>query len=137
MTRPDHSGISSEKRKKIILIDDDSKFLEKLSYLFDQSGFSCQAVSDSRVAVKKILSEKFDVVVTDIQMPGLNGFEIIDAAKKSSPQSFIVVTSGGDDSKIKAKALDFGADVFFSKPLNLVSLLKTITQRNPNRSKEK
>ena len=119
-----------KKKPTIILIDDDGKFLEILSDSVERAGFSCDAVSDSRVAVDKIASEHFDIVVTDMSMPGLSGLDIIDRVREKSPQTFIIVVTGNNESNVEKNAFAHGADVFLRKPLNLVAFMETIRSHN-------
>ncbi|OGF98404.1 MAG: hypothetical protein A3F83_11275 [Candidatus Glassbacteria bacterium RIFCSPLOWO2_12_FULL_58_11] len=128
MPKPGHGGTAEGKKVKIILIDDDREFLEMLSHSIERSGFSCQAVSDSRQAVEKISAEFFDIVVTDMFMPGLFGLQIIDMIRESSPRSSIIVVTGSKEGNLEQCALEHGADVFLKKPLSLFSFLDTLSR---------
>ena len=123
-------------KPRIILIDDDGKFLEMLSELVEHAGFFCDAVCDSGEAVEKISRENFDIIVTDMTMPGLSGLELIDSVKGKSSDSLIIVVTGNRERRIEKEAIAHGADLFFRKPLNLAGFLKVIEQYNPLQGKE-
>lgn len=112
----------------VLIIDDSPELLERLSRAVREHGFGCWAFSDSEAAVGIIGNEYFDIVITDMIMPGLSGTRVIDAVREKSPGSFIIAISGNMDPGIRSSALSHGADVFMHKPLDLFVLLDELTR---------
>lgn len=109
--------------KKVLFVDDDSAYLWKLVNAVSPLGFECRVTSDSREAVKLLSREEFDVLVTDIAMPELNGYEVIHELRSHNPGAFVIAISGQNDESVESRALERGANAFFSKPLDLENFI--------------
>ena len=68
--------------RKVMVIDDDKEFLEEIDEMLNLSGYETVALAESRDAVKKIIKTKPDILVLDLKMEGVSGFEIVDELKR-------------------------------------------------------
>ncbi len=103
--------------KKIIIIDDDKINQEILSTAFNQKGYNVLSVFDSQQCIKEIGKYKPDLILLDLLMPGLNGFEVLQIMKRESiiPKiPVIVLTALKEEVNIK-KSLELGARDYWLK----------------------
>jgi len=112
------------KVRKILLIDDEPDYLDKLVKSLEHNGFECRKMADSVQATKLLEREKFDVVITDISMPGRNGFEVIEAVRSNNSAGTVIAISGQLDRNIEKEAISTGADAFIAKPIDLQTLIE-------------
>jgi CheY-like chemotaxis protein len=115
------------RKAKILFIDDDPGYLPKITDSVESLGFSFSFLSDSRKAIERFRKEYFDVVVTDIFMPGKNGFEIIKEIRACNKSTYVIALTGNPDKEVERKAFRHGADAFFLKPLDLEAFISTIS----------
>ena len=105
--------------KKILIVDDDNDILTFLSYFFNKNGFTVTTASDGVMGLLEFERETFDIIVTDIRMPNMDGIEMCAEIKKqntSIPIVFLTVVT--DDYKI-LHAMRTGASQFVDKPIKL------------------
>jgi DNA-binding NarL/FixJ family response regulator len=108
---------SPSPKYRLILADDHAVFREGMKRMLEDSTlFSVVAhVGDGKALVEKVSSTPHDLVVTDLSMPGLNGFEAIEKIRKVSPDSKIVVLSMHKDRDLFKKAVHAGIDGYILK----------------------
>lgn len=117
---------------KIIVIDDDSAVTDLLSVLLSSHGFEVTATNNSVEGMNLIRDEKFDLVILDLMMPDMDGWEICKEVRSFSKVPIIVLSALNDPSMV-ASVLDAGADDYLTKPTPsriLVAHINRITQRN-------
>jgi len=96
-----------------------------LKDFFEEDVFEIDSVSNGSEAFRKIAREPFDLIITDIRMPGLTGLDILPGIKKLQPEvSIIVITAFGSE-EVRRKALDRGATAYLEKPI-LFNKLRTL-----------
>jgi len=118
--------------KKIIVIDDDTAVTDLLSVLLRSHGFDVQATNNSVDGLSSIRDQKFDLVILDLMMPEMDGWEICKEVRSFSDIPIIVLSALNDPSMI-ASVLDAGADDYLTKPTPsriLVAHINRITNRN-------
>jgi CheY-like chemotaxis protein len=81
----------TEIRKKVMIIDDDKEFLEELEEMLASSGYQAVAVNDSSKALSEVLKVKPDIILLDMKMKGLNGFQVAKQIKSDPKVSKIPV----------------------------------------------
>ena len=122
--------------KKILIIDDDKVNQDILFKAFSQKDYEVISVYNSLGSIEKIIEHKPDLIILDILMPGLNGFEILQMMKEKSIISgtpVIVLTALKEDGNLK-KALGLGAeDCLLKTDYNPSELVKKIDERLKNR----
>ena len=107
--------------KKILLIDDDSDLLQLTSHIFKNGGAQVFTARDGAEAIGKILTHNPHLIVLDIQMPGINGFEVCQIIRQISSAPLIMLTAMDEDKHI-VRALELGADDFLAKPFSAAVL---------------
>jgi len=110
--------------KKILVIDDDAAILECIVYFLEEEGHSVISCSDGSEGIRLFLEESFDLVVTDIMMPGKDGLGTIIEMQKANPSVAILAISGVDMKETLLDAAEiFGAVHTLNKPFTRDQLL--------------
>jgi CheY-like chemotaxis protein len=113
---------------RVLIIEDNSDIRENATELLELSGFSVIAASDGQMGVQMAKAELPDIILSDIMMPRLNGYEVFDLLKKHEATKHIpfVFISSSVEKKDIAKALANGADGYIKKPFEEKDLIETI-----------
>lgn len=116
--------------KKILVADDEPDFVELISMRLEVNGFDVVAAKDGQEAIDKTKSDKPDLLILDLMMPKVDGFEVCRMLKfddnfKDLP---IIVLSALDQQQDREKAIEAGADEYFIKPFDLSLLLTKIKE---------
>lgn len=110
--------------KRILILDDDPDFTSLMTDIFKQSSYDTVPFLDPKTALAALLSEHFDLLVTDHRMPGMTGEVLVRELRKTQPDLPIVVVSGFLDNDTIRDLIRDGVGGIFLKPLNVVNLLK-------------
>ena len=110
------------KKPRALLADDDSGIRLTLSALLEQKGFEVTAVADGAEAVQAVATGKFSIVLLDIRMPGMDGFEACSSIREldNGKNLPILMLTGQDDTDSIKTAFEVGATDFVAKPINYV-----------------
>ena len=109
----------------ILLVDDDSSVLLTSSIALRRCGFEVTLASDGQQALRQLNRQKFDVVVSDIRMPGMSGLELAARIHSLPEAPRIVLTSAHYDPTLLPNPASI-AEAFLQKPLDISSLCKII-----------
>ena len=115
--------------KRILVVDDDEMVLMALEELLKPEGFDVAAVSSGAEALEKLDKETYDLLMLDVIMPEMDGFELCKQIRtldryKETPVVFLTAKSREED---KAKGLEAGANLFLSKPISPDKLLGIVS----------
>lgn len=118
-------------KAKILIVDDDREFCSMLEDVLGLKGYVvCKSFSGSD-AIKLLEKENVNLVITDKNMPGLGGVDVILKIKADYPTIPVIITTAFGDKKFKEESLRAGAFQYFSKPVKMASLLEAITKALP------
>src|SRR4051794_15852740 len=112
--------------RKILIIEDERKIADTLKFGLSEHGYRVEVAYDGTIGLRIFLSYHFDLVILDINLPGINGFELCKMIRVKNPKiPIIVLTSMGrlDD---KIEGYDAGADDYMVKPFEFKELLMKI-----------
>lgn len=115
----------------ILLVDDEQHIIDLAQMYLEQDGFRVTCATDGAVAVQSILSEPPALVVLDLMLPGLDGWEVCRRVRAQSDVPIIMLTARTEDID-KIVGLELGADDYLTKPFNpreLVARVKAILRR--------
>ncbi len=127
--------------QKILVIDDEADIVELVSYNLKKEGFSVDSAYDGEIALSAIKKNKYDLIVLDLMLPGLQGMElcrIIRNDPKTSMMPIIMLTAKGEEVD-KVLGLEMGADDYIAKPFSpreLVARVKAILRRAAEKPSE-
>ncbi|HMN24056.1 MAG TPA: sigma-54 dependent transcriptional regulator [Ignavibacteriaceae bacterium] len=118
--------------KSVLIIDDEIQICESISMILDYEGYAVESTTSAIEGLEKFSSKDFAAVFLDIQMPEMNGFEVLKKIKEQKPTASVIIISahGSVDNAIKATRL--GAFDFLEKPIDRDKLL--ISVRNATES---
>ena len=102
---------------KILIVDDEKPIRDSLKMVLDDEGFTTSVASDGEDALQKLQTENFDVVISDIKMPKLDGIQLLEAASKVSPDTFFIIMTAYASVKTAIDALRNGAYDYLIKPV--------------------
>ena len=115
----------SKEEIKILLVDDEKQFVDTLAERLAMRGFSARVAYDGPQALKAV-EEPTDVIVLDLRMPGMDGFEVLRSVKKSNPQMQVIILTGHGGDAEEQTAYRMGAYNFLKKPMDIDELLNSI-----------
>ncbi len=105
--------------KRLLVVDDDYSIRSILQEYFNKNGYEAKSVESAKSAIEILKAEKYDLVITDLMMTGMNGIELMEFVKKSDPDiAFLIITAYGTI-KTAVEALHKGAFDFITKPFSL------------------
>lgn len=102
----------------VLVVDDDDVIRETLLELLE-ADYQCQVASTAEEALRKLQDQRFDVVLTDVSMPGLSGRELLERVKELYPETPVIVVSGLSDQEQAHSLIDRGAFDYLLKPFRL------------------
>ena len=106
------------KEKKILIVDDDEQILELLSEVLEEEGFITDSASDGEEALKKLEDASYHLVISDIRMPGIDGFEVLQQVKEKYKKTKVILMTGYTEEYDISDALILGADDYITKPFD-------------------
>ena len=124
--------------KKVIIVEDDKDINNLIAYTLRKEGFVTEQVFDGLSARQRLAGENFNIVILDIMLPGIDGFDICKEIKDNPmhARTFIVVVSAKCHQQDKLYAHLLGADCYLTKPFSLSSLLGVIKEISVTLDKE-
>ena len=114
------------RKAHLLLIDDDPNTLASLARAFRLAGHEATVCDNASRAVELVRGERFDLILSDVVMPGKSGMELLEDLKKAGVQTPIVLISGQANIEMAVKATRLGALDFLEKPLSTDKLLLTV-----------
>ncbi len=110
---------------RILVVDDEAIMRNLLLKILEQEGYQISLASSADEALEKLKNESFELVLSDVKMPGTSGFDLLKAIKKSWPNIACIMMTGYGDAYTVKEALMFGADEYITKPFksNEISLI--------------
>ena len=114
--------------KRVLIAEDEPNIVESLTFLLERAGFEVRTESDGRQALDSALADLPDVLVLDVMLPGLDGYEILRQLRgdqRSSAIPVIMLTAKGQRED-RETALEYGADAFMTKPFANAEIIATV-----------
>jgi DNA-binding response OmpR family regulator len=116
---------------RVLVIDDDRELCELVREYLEQECFSVDLLHDGKHGLEQALSGKYDAVILDVMLPGMNGLQVLQAIRRSSRVGVVMLTARGEDVD-RILGLEHGADDYLAKPFNpreLVARLRAVLRR--------
>jgi DNA-binding response OmpR family regulator len=124
-----HERISGDAARRVMIVDDDAFFLKRLEHLLAAENILLNSYSDSNRVVDAIDKFNPELVILDVNMPGLNGFEVCEEVRRKHPAMAVIIISADNSAEVQARATKSGANCFTAKPIknmHFVSLIKAM-----------
>ena len=113
-------------KRRILVVDDEDALRTVLSAELNSEGYDVGTAADGVEALAELQKARFDLVLLDIKMPNMNGFEVLKIIKEKYAGTKVIMLTGFADLKNASESKKLGAEDFVSKPYDLVDLLTTI-----------
>ena len=116
---------------KVLVVDDEKMIVKGLRFSLQQDGYEVECAYDGEEALGMIRDRQYDIVLLDVMLPKLSGFEVLQQVREFSDVPVIMLTARGDDMD-KILGLDYGADDYVTKPFNPLEVkgrIKAIIRR--------
>ena len=108
--------------RRILIVDDDRSMLKMLSVFFEKTGYEVLQQQNGQLALGMLEADQFDVVITDLMLDGVSGFDILKRTKHFSPNTEVVVITGHSSIDSAVRAMREGAFDYITKPIALEEL---------------
>ena len=115
--------MSMKRIESILLVEDEETLARGLEYNLTSEGYSVTVSSDGKDALNLLYNKKYDLVILDIMLPYVDGFDIAEQIRKNDQQLPILFLTARSGIKDKIKGLELGADDYMTKPFHLSELI--------------
>ncbi len=123
--------MENQKRYRILVVDDEKRIVHLIRLNLEHDGFDVLAAYDGREALKRVREDLPDLVLLDVMLPDMDGFEVLKLIREVSDVPVIMVTAKGEEEDI-VRGLELGADDYITKPFSpreLVSRIRAVLRR--------
>jgi DNA-binding response OmpR family regulator len=117
---------------KILLLEDDAQLLEIITEYLEENGCDVCPVEDGQAAMDRIYEERFDILLLDVKVPFMNGFDLLSKLRKDGNETPAIFLTSLNSMEDLSRAFESGCDDYLKKPFELKELLlrvKTISKR--------
>jgi putative nucleotidyltransferase with HDIG domain len=111
---------------RVLAVDDERAASKLLSMMLCPPAYSCATAGSGEEALVALQRERFDAVISDLEMPGMTGLELLTRVRQVQPHVAFLVTTGVDDVDVSVRAMRFGADDYLVKPLSESAVLASL-----------
>ena len=111
---------------KILLVEDEETLAVGLEFNLTEEGYTVTWARDGRIALELFNAQEYDLIILDIMLPYVNGFEVAKKVREKSPQMPILILTARSGVEDRIKGLEIGADDYLAKPFHLQELLLRI-----------
>lgn len=121
--------------KKVLVVDDEKLIVKGIRFSLEQDGMEVDCAYDGQEALDYATNNQYDIILLDIMLPKMNGFEVCQHIREFSDVPIIMLTAKGDDMD-KILGLEYGADDYMTKPFNILELkarIKAIIRRSSSK----
>ena len=125
--------------KRVLVVDDEKLIVKGIRFSLEQDGMEVDCAYDGEEALELVKANTYDIVLLDVMLPKLTGFEVCQQIREFSNVPVVMLTAKGDDMD-KILGLEYGADDYITKPFNILEVkarIKAIIRRtSPKEDKE-
>jgi response regulator RpfG family c-di-GMP phosphodiesterase len=104
---------------RVLIVDDEISVRKVMAAVLAQLGLPCETAASGEEALRILETHRIDAVISDLQMPGMSGMELLAKVRQSYPQMVFLVVTGVDDIRVGVEAMRKGADDYLVKPLQV------------------
>ncbi|MBR2045798.1 MAG: response regulator transcription factor [Agathobacter sp.] len=124
--------------KKVLVVDDEKLIVKGIRFSLEQEGMEVDCAYDGEEAYNMAKEKEYDMILLDVMLPKMDGFEVCQAIREFSDMPIIMLTAKGEDMD-KILGLDYGADDYITKPFNILEVkarIKAIMRRTSGGAKK-
>ena len=124
--------------KRVLVVDDEKLIVKGIRFSLEQEGMEVDCAYDGEEAYNMAKEKEYDMILLDVMLPKMDGFEVCQAIREFSDMPIIMLTAKGDDMD-KILGLEYGADDYITKPFNILEVkarIKAIMRRTTGSTKK-
>ena len=114
------------KQPKILIVDDSQELLDIMCEYLETCGYTVHMTTESKDALRLIAATRYDIIVSDIHMPEMDGLELMARIKNKHPGLPVVLITGYSVSEARKIAMEKGADAFVEKPFHMKKMIEVV-----------
>ena len=125
--------------QRVLVVDDEKLIVKGIRFSLEQDNMEVDCAYDGEEALKMAKENEYDIILLDVMLPKLTGFEVCQQLREFSSVPVVMLTAKGDDMD-KILGLEYGADDYITKPFNILEVkarIKAIMRRTKKRAPEK
>lgn len=122
--------------KKVLVVDDEKLIVKGIRFSLEQDGMEVDCAYDGEEALRMAKEKDYDIILLDVMLPKLDGFEVCQQLRETSSVPVVMLTAKGDDMD-KILGLEYGADDYITKPFNILEVkarIKAIMRRTEKKT---
>lgn len=119
---------TTERMKKILIVDDEVDVGMLISNFFNKRGFQAISLENGLLGLRLLLRERFDVLISDIKMPRMDGIEFSKRAKQIDPNMVVILLTGYGSLETAQEAIKIGVKDYLTKPVDIEQLLVSVNE---------
>jgi len=127
----------AEPKARVLVVEDDESMQDFLSTFLEQEGYQVEWAAHGGIAREMLEAQPFDVVITDIIMPEVDGVEVLDYVKEKHPETGVIIMTGRSSVRQAVELMRRGADDYFKKPFDVDEMLHTIRKSVEHRRRKR
>lgn len=125
--------------KRVLVVDDEKLIVKGIRFSLEQDGMEVDCAYDGEEALELARNNRYDMILLDVMLPKMNGFEVCQQIREFSNAPVVMLTAKGEDMD-KILGLDYGADDYITKPFNILEVkarIKAIMRRTGRKNDDK
>lgn len=125
--------------KRVLVVDDEKLIVKGIRFSLEQDGMEVDCAYDGEEALSMAKEQQYDIILLDVMLPKLTGFEVCQQIREFSTVPIVMLTAKGDDMD-KILGLEYGADDYITKPFNILEVkarIKAIMRRTGQKEKNR
>jgi DNA-binding response OmpR family regulator len=119
------AGPTPPHRPRILVVDDEAGIRELLSKTLALADYDVEAAGDGRAAIERLRAGSYDLLVTDLKMPGMDGLSLIREARRLAPELPIIIITAFSTESSAIEAINLGVAGYLTKPFRIAKILST------------
>ena len=125
--------------RKVLVVDDEKLIVKGIRFSLEQDGMDVDCAYDGEEALKLIRENKYNIILLDVMLPKLDGFQVCQQVREFSDVPIVMLTAKGEDMD-KILGLEYGADDYITKPFNILEVkarIKAIMRRTERQTEDR
>jgi len=125
---PQPQGDPNPEVSRILVVDDEAAICTLLSERLSREGYHCRCAFSGEEALKSLAEGTYDLIISDLRMPGISGLEFLEEVRRNHPRSAFLMATGVDDVNTGVEAMKKGAGDYLVKPFQLEDIVSRVRQ---------
>lgn len=121
--------------RNILVVDDDQMCRMAVADILKDYNYQVTTTRNGQEALASLKKKRYRLLITDLQMPGMTGVELLKKVKTLSPKTWVIVMTGNGEMDFHSKSINLETCQYLNKPVSIDKLMRTVTKVFPNNEK--